>query len=386
MTLLNQNDLKPAVAALNWLFQHKVGYLSNTLHRFVFSNGTLVLREEPKQQGGLPIVIVARHRYQEFVKSYPITSLKELHAVLGQEYADKTLVKHVISAADGNQRRVCTYVFSKDIAETLASAVMVLPESLLLWLGSSTPAIYHVKTELPFFLATSSDLPLSQRLNPVLQNADTFKLSQGLPSETPIRDIAADQLPSALYSGFKRSAFSSTLNLFWKLPRARWSATQLKLAGIGAITTLVVYFGAASLYLQLSVSQHEQAIAELGSEVNSLLDRQSRYEKQVEDFNQYQAMKQEKQFTAHLWLLLSTLNDQDPTLELNSVNSEEQFLVLRGKTSRATALLALVQANPLVVYSEFSAPVLREGDKESFVIRLQLNQQAKVQGADSDAK
>jgi hypothetical protein len=45
-----------------------------------------------------------------------------------------------------------------------------------------------------------------------------------------------------------------------------------------------------------------------------------------------------------------------------------------------------VQANPLVVFSEFSAPVLREGDKESFVIRLQLNQRAEVQGADSDAK
>jgi hypothetical protein len=386
MTLLNKNDPKLVRKALNWLFRYKIGYLTGDINRFVIDDDQVRFQQSSQPTGVFSVVIVARRNYQEFVKTYPLASLSELKAVLAQEYADKALVKHVISAAEGNQRRVCTYVFTKEAIESLQSAWMVLPESLLLWLGERSASVLYIKSEQPFFLATGTDLPLSQRLNPVLQNAEMFKISQGLPGDLATSEIDANELPVALFSAFKRSLFNQALHRFWQLPRLDISPFQLKLAAAGSAVAAILYLAATSIFLQISVSQHQKAIASLGSDVNVLLEQQSRFETQVNDFNQYVSIKNQKQFTAHLWLLVSELNKQEPSLELNSINSDEDFLVLRGKSGRATALLASVQSNPLVAKAEFSAPVLREGDKESFVIRLQLIQQSKKQGVAPDAK
>lgn len=386
MTLLNPNDPKLLRNMLNWLFRKKIGYLTGDMCKFDINGDQVKLQRSLQSTDTFPIVIVARHSYQEFIKTYPLVSLSELKAVLAQEYADKSLVRHVIGAPDGNQRRVCTYVFSKEIAGLLDSAWMVLPESVLLWLGHKASAILHVKTDNPFFLAAATELPVSQRLNPVLQSAERFKISQGLPGDMPTLDIAAAELPSVFYAAFKHALLNPVLHRFWRLPRFDVSPLQFKLALAASAAAAFLYLSVTSLYLQMSVSQHQQAIAALGSDVNALLDQQSRYEKQVDGYSQYQLIKQQKQFTAHLWLLVSELNRQDPSLELNNANSEDDFMILRGKTSRATALLALVQSSPLVTEAEFSAPVLREGDKESFVIRLKLTQQTKQQGVVPDAE
>lgn len=386
MILFKQKCREYAAKALGWLLQKKVGYLAGQPERFVLKQGLWCVESAPASELSKPVMIVARHCYQEFVKTYPIASLKELKSVLVQEYAGKPLVRHVIAAADGNQRKVCTYVFSAATAVALQKSWLILPESMLLWVGQPEAAIFQINSTQPFFLSSVTDLPVSQRLNPLMHSVERFALSQGLPTETPTRLLAQNELPAALAAGFQRVLFQPLLHNFWQTPQARWSATQLRLVTAGVVSAALLYMLGSSLYLQLAVSRHEHAIAALGSEVNALLDTQSDYEKQVEDFARYQTVHDKKQYTAHLWLVLAELAQKDPALEFNSINSEDNALVVRGKTNRATELLALLQAHPMVRRSEFSAPVLREGDKESFVITLELVQQPVSRERSADAK
>ena len=61
------------------------------------------------------VVILARRHYQEFLKTYPVTDVAELKAVLAQEYADFRWVIHQYDRSESHQIKVCTFVLDAEL-------------------------------------------------------------------------------------------------------------------------------------------------------------------------------------------------------------------------------------------------------------------------------
>lgn len=357
---------------LFWLIRSKVQYWHHGARGFVQENDSWRFRPLPNQT--LPLVILAREHYQEFVRSYPITQISELKAVLAQEYAEKSMVFHYVAPVDNNHRTVCTFVIANGIEEQLAKSWLILPETLLLWMSEDFKnRILSVQGASPYFFYGGDKVPVSQRKGLLCQTDDAFKLVQGIPVQTHAVQLSDTQLSEVLVKALSLSWMHKSLVNFARLPNGGNSGKTLKQAVAAVCVTALLYMTASSFYLTQSIDKTEVQLQALGTDIGDLLSAQQQYEKIATDYQLYFEQRKAKSYFAHIWLVLAEAQANEPDLELSNLALEGTEMVFRGRTARATELLARVKASPHVETARFSAPVLREQDKESFVIAVKLH-------------
>lgn len=357
---------------LLWLISSKVQYLHHGSRGFVQENS--LWRFRPLANQTLPVVILAREHYQEFVRSYPVTQISELKAVLAQEYAEKSMVFHYVAPVDNNQRTVCTFVIANGVEEQLAKSWLILPETLLLWLSEDFKnRILSVQGACPYFFYGGDKVPVSQRKGLLCQTDDAFKLVQGIPVHTDAVPLSDMQLSEVLVKALLASWTDKSIGNFVRLPTGGHSSKTLKQAVSAVSITALLYMAASSFYLTQAIDNTEVKLQALGTDIGDLLSAQQQYEQIVTDYQLYFEQRNTKSYFAHIWLVLSEAQAVESDLELSNLALEGNEIVLRGRTARATELLAKLKASPHVATARFSAPVLRENDKESFVIAVKLH-------------
>lgn len=366
---------------LRWLLQQNVSYWHRGLQQFRYqdSGWSLAAADAGARPGR--IIIVSRAHYQEFVQHYPVTRLSELKQILQSEFQQHAQVLHFIGPEREQRRSVCSMVFSADIASQFSHHCVLVPETLLLWQAAqkSGPAassqVVKAQAYAGYFLYCAGLTPLSQRINAFCPDYHSFMLNNGIADTVSCSELVDDnyaaRLVDALRHALPRLGKLSLVNR----PALQLSALPLKAMAITVSVLTLAYIGAIAGYYQLALSSQQQKIARLGSEVNQLLDTQQQLQNTDNAALTLAQLRSEKQYSAHIWQLILPLLQQNSSLALQNLATDNGRIVLRGQAEQATAVLTAIQASALVQEARFDASVRRQRDKDIFVISLILTQQ-----------
>lgn len=322
---------------------------------------------------GCDLVILSRGDYREFTRLYPIQSRSELIQVLNDEYNQQSeTVFHLIDSEKDHNRRVTSYVCRSDVIKSSGILSLVIPETLALSYVFAEPAAVKITSaEGSYFLGKYGGQLKTQHQSKLCQSIEQFKVFAGLPDEIETAEIDQESLPALLRKGLETMPWHKML-AFIRLNRAGdRPAMNWRPVLLGTVIAGMSYLALSSAYLSFTQEQRVQELAALGSDVNELLDRQSRFE-------QYQIVSEElnRQFannmeTSQIWFMLTPLI-QDAEVEVQGVTLVDNNLIVRGKAPRAIVILEMVANSPYFTAVKFDAPVSRSDNREFFVISAQL--------------
>lgn len=363
---------------LRWLLQKNVSYWHQGLHKFGYSKGNFQLTSCPAEQPGR-IIIISRAHYQEFIQHYPVIRLHELKQVLKTEYQDNDNVLHFIGPLVEQRRAVCSFVLSESITTQFNRNCLIIPESLLLWRAvktekSAQPMVYQITAFADYFLNCAEAIPVSQRINRFCPDYASFMLNNG------VSDLARlQQIPDTQYANYLVKALAKALPVFTRLALFRRSALStkalpLKAMALSAAAVVAVYILGVAAYYHTAIDNRRAEIAALGGEVNQLLELQQQLQATDADAQNLLQWRADKTYSAQLWQLVITLLQQDPSLVLQNISSENGRIIIRGQANQATAVLTALQASTLLTDARFDASVRRQNNNDIFVISLLLAQ------------
>jgi hypothetical protein len=363
---------KLAAGPLRWLVENTISYWQQVPYRFCRYNGGYQL--QPASKVGR-LVIIARQHYQEFIHHYPITQLSELKQILQTEYPQAGVL-HFIGPVQDQRRPVCTVVISPDTLSQFSRVTLLLPESLLLWQAVQPEnTLHHIKDQSEYFLYSGAATPVSQRINQFCPNGESFALNNG------ISDLAQQRtLNASAYTNLLVNALAKAVPALHRLsivvrPPVVMLQLPFKAMVITAGSLLLAYAVLVSSYYQFSLSARQDKLQQLGDTVNQLLDTQQQLQQTDAAAQALAELQQDKRASAQLWLVLVPLLQQDNSLHLQNIATENGRLILRGQANQATAVLTALQNTRWVNDARFDASVTRQRDKDMFVISLMLSQQ-----------
>jgi hypothetical protein len=367
-----------------WFVHRYAGWYLNDSYGFVNADGQWQLKG--KNVTDIRLLIIARKHYKEFVKYYPVTNLKELKQVLAEEYSDTTDVFHLIGNEIDNQRQVCSFVIDAQVFELFPAAVAFIPESVLLWtIMRSDQNIVEVQHSSPYFLYCKGALPVSQLKLQLCPDLYSFILNNGLPEGLAYKQISSVSHIDLLMQALAKTLLSDWKHVFFKAPELKSLKFDLKQLAIAAAGIGMTYMLLSSAYLSLMLSHQEQKLASLGADIEVLLQLQEKLETTHNEFVTIEQSRATQFHSAHLWQVVLDIKEADTNIKIQAMSSQGNTHIIRGTASRATSVLTTLQSSDLVRSARFDAPVRREGNKELFVIALELKQDPVVAGV-PDAK
>jgi hypothetical protein len=313
--------------------------------------------------------IFERGLYTEFHKNYPIQDIADIKSVLMQEFGASA--QHQISPLLQSSRRVSSYVFDKDIIESIRIPCFTMPASMFLAKAFTEKNTTVTISETPlWFLAKFSDTVVSQRQSGLITDIQRFRFNQGLPEELPHHEVNGGQswklvLKAAMkvkpneLRGFWRHPDASLLNSHW---RSYATATVL----VGAL-----YMLASSLFINMQADSRSQQIAAMGDELNVLLDKQFQLTTDVTSIRTLAELQSGQVLAAPTWVLVSYLLEHSATLL--DLRQSLHTIEIRGRAARATDVLVKLREHEGVQSAEFTSPTVKVENQEEFTVRILLN-------------
>lgn len=312
--------------------------------------------------------IVPRALYGEYQRHYPIVDVKDLRAVLQQDYPSQTL--HLIAAAEHNQRRVTSYVFDQSMLESLQHPCFLLPESLLLALSSTEwPTTMQVQAEPDWFIFYGAQGVISQRPNALVQNLPMFRLAQGVSETVPHVDLPAAALAGLYVKGLKKLSSKQLVALFYQAKIAHVLPDWRPLLAIPALV-LVLHLFVSSWLVNAQLTERQAEIDALGPQMDELLSAQQQHQQLTAQISAVAAQQQQTVFIAPIWQLITSLVEANVILSV--IEQQGMQLQLRGTAARATEVLSNLQKDPAVAAAVFAAPTRRANELEQFHIQVTL--------------
>lgn len=373
-----------------WLLQNNVSYWHQGLQQFRYSNGDYQLTATDSAKPGR-IIIISRLHYQEFLQYYPVTRLHELKQVLQTEFEHKDNVIHFIGPVEEQRRAVSSIVLADETASHFSHNCILIPETLLLWRGIKAdkavaqPAVYQITAFTGFFLYCGDVIPVSQRINSFCPDYASFMLNNGVSDLARLQQITDKQYANQLVKALGKALPGIARLALFRRPSFNSSRLPLKAIALTATAVAMAYMLLVAGYYHIAIDKRQTAIATLGSDVNQLLELQQQVQATSADAAKLVQLRADKKHSAHLWLVLIPLLQQDASLALQNLSTENDRIIIRGQANQATAVLTGLQASALVTDARFDASVRRQNNKDNFVISLLLAQQA-LAGTDSSVK
>lgn len=357
---------------MRWLLQNSISYWHNQAHRFMHGQQGYTL--EPATRCGA-VVILARKHYQEFVHSYPVTQLSELKQILKTEYPQQGVL-HYIGPEQDQRRTVCTFVIQNALLQQFNGIKLLLPESLLLWqVLKPESAIYQCESGSRYFLYTAAAVPISQQLNTFCNDTTAFSLNNGIPDQ-----VVHQQLDRQSYVNTLVGALPQAVLVIGKIALLNKSAVNVSKWPVKTLVytvagILLAYGVMVAVYYNLMLDKRQSQLTALGDSVNQLLDLQTQLQQLKTNADTLSELRQDKQAIAHIWQVLIPLLEQNTSIQLQNISSQDGSIILRGNASQATAVLTALQASSLISNARFDAPVRRSKELDAFVIAVRLTQQ-----------
>ncbi|MFT7195299.1 MAG: hypothetical protein ACI8U1_002958, partial [Rheinheimera aquimaris] len=361
--LIKQLTTKP----MRWLLQKNISYWHKTAFRFSHSSNGYTLK--PAESCG-SVVVLARNHYQEFIHLYPVAQLGELKQILRTEYPQAGVL-HYIGPEQDQRRLVCTIVIPPETLQQFSRLTLLIPESLLLWHSvKADSAIYQCDSLARYFLYSAAAVPVSQQIGAFCPDVTSFALNNGIPDQAAQKHVDADSYANKLVQALANSVFVIAKLAVLVRPQVKQIQLPFKAIAITAAVSLLLYIVLVTAYYSVLIDNRKNQLAELGSSVNQLLDIQQQLQHTGSDSQRLISLRQDKQYFAHLWLVIVTLLQQDTSVQLQNITTENGRLVIRGQAGQATSVLTSLQRSEWVLDARFDAPVRRQTTKDAFVISL----------------
>lgn len=350
---------------LQRIIKHIVNYFGKD--RVFYYSGQSTGDSEPSTAPW--IVVLGRGQYSEWIKRYPVADEAELKAILASQQNDQNYAIYQLGPVVNQQRQVQCWQFDKELFTRFPAAKCWLPESWLIKpLLTEEHSIALVQSPGGvFFAALKDEHIVSASRTPMLNSTSLFCSAHGLSAKS----AAELQLSSAqIFPALENLSASD----WWRGCRLSvGSQSKMKLtAGALALSALfVAYQILSSVYLLAMTASFEAKQSSKQQQIEQMLQVQNRLQNDTELLAVQQRIVMDKQFSYPVWALMAALVNQGA--ELTNVQFSEQKVLLRGQSASATDVLTFLQKQPWVKKADFESAVRRQGDKESFVILLQLS-------------
>lgn len=318
------------------------------------------------------VVVLGREHYVERRRKYPIHSRHDLEQVLRQELALSGPTLTLIGEPEQDKREVTFFELRAGVTEKLGRAIWVVPESAALSRSLPRGRVASVdRDDYRYFLSASG---ASQPAGGTVATAELFALATGLGAGESALELDRAEVAARLPSGLKALPLDAWRRLL-RPAGARQPIVDWRRVAIVAGAGLVAYLSLASLYLMLTRESREAELAELGPEVESLLEAQHEVDGLVAQRAGVERILGSRMDTYQLWRIIGIAWAQGANL--NAVELKDFELTLRGSAASATDVLAALDRDPDVEDARFSAPVRGgKGGLEDFAITLRFGRES----------
>jgi hypothetical protein len=310
------------------------------------------------------LIIVSRNFYSEQAKIYPVENKSELNKLLKLEFNHEPLSRFYIWKQKDARSLVNIWKFEQSVP----SAFITLPESLLIALGNEVEQIAEVKRNHDMFVSQHNGLVNSALANEMINSYQRFASSTGVSDSAPVRHIASGAFAEQLAQGFRRGALPM-LPSFIQAPEKSSYIKIGKKVGIPFSIVFTFYLIGSSAYLAEKQYSLQQALQEQSQEVDEALRVQQEYESSVERYISLQAFLAEHNNSAQLWLIMIELFEH---AQFTNIRIDNGRYALRGSAEQATDLLARISQFNNISEAKFDFPTRISRGRELFVIGFKI--------------
>jgi hypothetical protein len=343
----------------NLLFRF-LGYFSDGMQKFVKSGqGEGSISLQSVDQFKPLILIVARRHYTELNRSYPLENRSEVKKLINLEYAGQRLYYKLAKAENG---KILVNIWL--IKSVVPDAWLTLPESFILSARSTLGRVLQLNTSPSQFMTKQNQLIHSQIGNQLINNANNFAMSVGIPGSFELEKIEPAVLPQMLLQNLKCTP-TNELFLFFSMPSLNLTKQNFNSIIAPSVALGIIYLVLSSVYVGAHKYYLESQIAQQSEEINVALDANSQMQQQTESYQKLQKFMASQLDIAAVWYVFAdVVND----VQLSRFDLIQGRFVLAGQTDRATSLLEKISNNAHVKEARFDNPTRTSKNKEFFVI------------------
>jgi hypothetical protein len=383
-----------------------VGYFDGELKRFTLDAAQqLKLVANTNSQSSPKIVIVSRHYYTENKKHYPVENKKELTKLLRLENPDTHSHFHIWGHENG-QSQVNVW----QVSEQVPSALLTLPESLLIALASHTNTkqsqVVTVQGSIGSVAASAAnnadnnsnntshssnngndnntvqasrqqDLYVSQHQgaiysslqSPIINSAQRFMLSTGLSPQCQSASLTPVKAIQHFASGIIKMPLSLWINLLNKNSAKQNLPALVANIAIPFITIFSAYLMISSAYLVMKDSSLQNQLHQQGEQIDLALKQQQQLDNNAARFTLISEFINKQDISSPFWLALAEVL---PEVTLSNIRKIGNRYVIRGTTESATNTLEKISQLPNVIEAKFDTPSRKSRSKERFTIGFSL--------------
>jgi hypothetical protein len=397
-----------------------VGYFDGELKRFTLdASQQLTLVANTKSQSSPKIVIVSRHYYAENSKHYPVESKKELTKLLRLENPNTRSYFHIWGHENG-QSQVNVW----QVSEQVPSALLTLPESLLIALGSHTNTntkqsqVITVQGAIGGLAGSAAnnadsningnsnsnshntshssnngndnktvqansqhDLYVSQHQgaiysslqSPIINSAQRFMLSAGLSPQCQSASLPPVKAIQHFASGIIKMPLSLWTNLLNKNSAKQNLPALVANIAIPFITIFSAYLMISSAYLVMKDSSLQNQLHQQGEQIDLALKQQQQLDNNATRFTLISEFINKQDISSPFWLALAEVL---PEVTLSNIRKVGNRYVIRGTADSATNTLEKISQLPNVIEAKFDTPSRKVRSKERFTIGFSLKHHA----------
>jgi hypothetical protein len=388
-----------------------VGYFDGELKRFTLDAAQqLKLVANTNSQSAPKIVIVSRHYYAENNKNYPVENKKELTKLLRLENPNTRSYFHIWGHENG-QSQVNVWQFN----EQVPSALLTLPESLLIALASHTNtkqsqvvtvqgSIGSVAVSADISAANSAainshntshssnnnkaiqansqqDLYVSQhqgaiyssQQSPIINSAQRFILSAGLSPQCQSVSLTPVKAIQRFTSGILKMPLTLWTNLLNKNSTKQNLPALFANLTIPFVSVFAAYLMISSAYLVIKDKSLQNQLHQQGEQIDLALKQQQQLDNNAARFTLISDFINKQDISSPFWLALAEVL---PEVTLSNIRKVGNRYVIRGTTESATNTLEKISQLPNVIEAKFDTPSRKSRSKERFTIGFSLKHHA----------
>jgi len=349
-------------------------YYNGKMFRFVLNNSTLNLAPDENSENKPLLLIVSRAFYTEQAKSFPIDNKAELNKLLALQYPTENNYHTHSWGSENGQSQVNIWQFDQQ----LPAASLCLPETLLLALSAQEQQVLSLVKETndnennkpTLFIGRLGKVIHSLVPTVVINSAQRFIMSIGIPPTDDNVEISADSLPTQLGNGIKKLSLPLISNFIQRGQKAD-NLQRLKNITAPLLLVLSIYLALSSGYLLFKKFNLQQQLDQNSSEVSQALDIQQLLDKNQTRYLALNDFLASQQNRSPLWLIMV---DIFPEAQFTNIRFENERYVLRGSAKQATDVLELFNDNARVLEAKFDFPTRKSRNRDNFVISFKLMQ------------
>jgi len=315
------------------------------------------------------IIIVAKPHYQESSETIASISKKELNQIIelrkkSQQFAILQYSKN--DSVDGYDLK--TIVIEEQVKNSyLGRRVVFIPESALFY--DKGPFLYSIEsiggTLFSGGQGGETKLAFAKGL---LNSAEYFSMSIGLPSDTKCIQMSQKEYASFLFSSLMSKELPELRNAVFYDVSDWLDANKLHVLYWAPLVVCFAFLLMTNSYLYFSNKKMNNELANGSSEVSELLSIKREIDKKAQLITSIGGEFTDRTLTHQNWDVIYSLVENGAVL--TRIAYQEKSLIIRGNVNSASDMLASISKHSLVQSAAFEGAVRKSRGRDAFVLKI----------------